>query len=366
MGFFDSLRRMMPRRAPSDTKSRWAFVTDGTCRDNLRNSEPAWRVGVSRFESLLQGLEKRTDNSLGRRLAHAALEHEERFMRMGNLSKPSGRDPAAWQGYISDWESRGLGRFSLLDGEKDIRILAEAPASGPICAGVLAAAWECATSTRHRFTWSDGSREGLVVSLIEQHTDVPGPRPVNVPWLTSATTVFASDENQDYWADYRAVDGGTWSIMGERKMMIHLDLIMRFEEYSIPYVEDSNFARSGDYSWSGIGGKLSPWWNALADTAREGFVSEGHHVLVREHSDWIQIARRHLSSHGLGAVSRSKETDTHGGVSLIFSGIFHPALASGILLGCWERAYGRNGRVQMSISGDEVTVQICPSRALAD
>ena len=366
MGLFDSLRKILPRRASVDPKSRWVFLTDGTCADNLRNRESAWRVGASRFESMVQGLEKRTENNLGRRLAHAALEHEERFMRIGDLSKPSGRDPEAWSDYVSDWESRGLGRFRLLDDEQDIRILAEAPASGQICAGSLAAAWECATFRRHRFTWSDSSSGGLIVSLIEQHADVPSPKALDIPWKESASIETTSDGDQDYWADFRAEDGGTWSIMGERKMMIHLDLISRFEEYCIPYVKDNTFARSDDYSCDGLGDKRSAWFGALADSSREGFVSEGHHVLVRDHTDWISIARRHLSSHGLGSLLETEKMDINGGVRLTFSGLFHPAIASGILLGCWERANGRNGRADFYLVSGKSTLELRSSREIAD
>ncbi len=366
MGLFDSLRKMLPRRIPIGPKSRWEFLSDGTCVDNQREYESAWRVGVARFESLLQGLEKRTENSLGRRLAHAALEHDERIMRMGTLSKPSGRVPGAWSDYISDWESRGLGSFRLLDDEQDIRILAEAPASGQICAGSLAAAWECATSRRHRFTWSDNSGDGLVVSLIEQHADVPSPKALKTPWKESTTTENTPNEDQDYWDNFRAEERGTWSIMGERKMMIHLDLISRFEEYCIPYVRDNNFARSEDYTWSGLEDKCSPWLGALADSVREAFVSEGHHVLVREHSDWISIARRHLSSHGLGGILESEQIDAHGGVRLTFSGLFHPAIVSGTLLGCWERAYGRNGKAVFSLIEAKSTLELSAARAIAD
>ena len=62
MRIFDSLRRILPRRASIDPKSRWKFLTDGTCRDNSRDEESVWRIGVNRFESLLQGVEKRTEN----------------------------------------------------------------------------------------------------------------------------------------------------------------------------------------------------------------------------------------------------------------------------------------------------------------
>ena len=365
MGLFDSLRRLLNRPETADPASRWTFTSKGTCRDSMRDGEPAWRVGTSRFETWLQGLEKRTENSLGRRLAHAALEHEERLADIGKITKPSGRDPSSWREYISDWNSRGLGRFRLLDAEGDARLLVEAPACGPICAGMVAAAWECATGKRHRFTWSDSSSEGLVVSLIEQHAEVPGPKPVNPLWKPS-TIYTTAEQDADYWADIRSDGGGTWSIMGERRMMLHLDLLSRFEEYCAPHVEDSNFSRSEDYEWIGLDEKHSAWWDSAADSAREGFVSEGHHVLVRNHSDWLSIAHRHLSSHGLGGLSSSKQIDAHGGVSLSFSEVFHPAIASGILLGCWERAYGRNGRVQLSLEGGKITLQLLSSRAIAD
>jgi len=370
MGLFESLRRLLPIRVSSNPKSRWQFLDDGMCIDTLRDSELAWRVGANRFESLLQSVEKRTENSLGRRLAHAALEHEERFIGLGEITRPSGRNPSSWSEYISDWESRGLGRFRLLDDEQDIRILAEGPASGPICAGVIAAAWECSTGRRHRFTWSDGASDGLVVSLIKQHSDVPGPKPMSVPWISSGTTHLPGLRgilgDLDYWVDYRSDGGGTWSIMGERRVMIHLDLITRFEDYCIPYIEGNRFLRSEDYEWDGLDDKRSTWWDATADSARDGFVSEGHHILVRDDSDWISIARRHLSSHGLGGLSRAEKIDDHGGILLTFSEVFHPAISSGILLGCWERAYGRNGRAKLSFKSGKSTLELRSSRAIAD
>ena len=365
MRFFDSIRRLLPSSSSGNPQNRWEFTFEGTCRDTLRENSAVWRVGVSRFESWLQGLEKRTESSLGRRLAHAALEHEERFLGMGRIARPSGHDPSSWADYTRDWEARGLGRFRLLDDEKDIRVLVEGPASGPICAGMVAAAWECATGKRHRFTWSDSSNDGLVVSLFEQHSQLPGPKSIAPPWMP--TTDSSKDEQDaDHWADLLLDGKGTWSIIGERKMMLHLDLVARFEEYCTPYLEAKRFQRSEDYEWSGLDDQSSAWWDAAADSAREGFVTEGHHVLVRDHTDWISIARRHLSSHGLGGLSVTKQTDSHGGVLLNFCDVFHPAIASGILLGCWERAHGRNGRAITYTDSGETTLELLSSRAIAD
>jgi hypothetical protein len=153
--------------------------------------------------------------------------------------------------------------------------------------------------------------------------------------------------------------------MGERRMFLHRDLILRFEEYCLPYLDGIPEGRVEDYDWEGLDEKRSAWWTAAADSARERFVAEGHHVLVRNPSDWASIARRHLSYHGLGGIISMKQIDNHGGVVLGFSTVFHPAIVSGILLGCWERAYGRNGRASISSEGGIVTLDLLSSREIA-
>ncbi len=153
--------------------------------------------------------------------------------------------------------------------------------------------------------------------------------------------------------------------MNERRMFVLLDLILRFEEYCIPYLDGNCGVRFEDYSWGGLDEKRSAWWTAAADSAREMFVSEGHHVLVREHSDWTSIAHRHLSYHGLGRIESTKQTDEHGGVSITFSTVFHPAIVSGVLLGCWERAYGRNGRSLVAFVEGRTTLELRSSREIA-
>jgi len=77
MGLFDFFR-FFARNVPPDEllTSRWKPISDGTFTDIARDYDPyklAWRVGVGTFESWFQGLEQRLGQSLGRRLAHAAV-----------------------------------------------------------------------------------------------------------------------------------------------------------------------------------------------------------------------------------------------------------------------------------------------------
>jgi hypothetical protein len=123
--------------------------------------------------------------------------------------------------------------------------------------------------------------------------------------------------------------------------------------------------RSDCYDWNGIEGRRSNWWTAAADSARERFVLEGHHVLIRDHSDWSQIVHRHLSRHGLGESESAIPVGDKGGVRLAFSSMLHPAISGGILLGCWERAFGRNGKVMALQEDDKMTIEILPSREIS-
>ena len=368
MGFFDFLRANSRNTETSEDQiiGRWP-LENGIYSDAMRGrNEIAWRVGTGWFELWFQGLERRTAQSLGRRLAHAALEHEEYMIGLGTSDSPTGRDPRTWSRTSLLWETSGLGRFGLLEDEEESRLLIENPSSGPICSGLITASWEAATGKRHRFLWSEGKEDGLVVTLTQDDAKFPSPKPPNLEWKNPSVLSSGKDaRSEENWLDLRIDSPGKWSIMGDRRMFIHLDLMRRFEEYCLPYIDAIHDGRRESFIWEGIESTRSLWWSAAADSARERFVSEGHHVLVRNNSDWIQVARRHLSRNGLGEVTLAESTSENGGVTFNFSSTFHPAISSGILLACWERAFGRNGRLNAVIRDSKLTIEIRPAREIS-
>ncbi len=369
MGLFDFFR-FFARNVPPDEllTSRWTPISDGTFTDIARDYDPyklAWRVGVGAFESWFQGLEQRLGQSLGRRLAHAAVEYEEHMMSFAGYALPSGRDSSTWSGTGQDWQTRGLGRYELLDDGEETRILVDRPASGPICSGLIAAAWEKATGKRHRFVWSQTSKEALVVTLTPDNSQPPVPKPRRQDWRDEEFPAPMGELVEEMWTDLRVDSSGDWSIMNERRMFLHRDLILRFEDYCLPYLEGIQQGRD-DYSWSNSDPQREIWWTAAADSMRESFIESNHHIFISKPEDWIQVARRHLSQHGLGALLSATSLDANGGIELKFRTAFHPALSGGVLLGCWERAYGRNGRLECDFSAQAVALRIRPSRAIAD
>jgi len=68
---------------------------------------------------------------------------------------------------------------------------------------------------------------------------------------------------------------------------------------------------------------------------------------------------------GLGRVSAARNIDDNGGVELTLPSAFHPAIVTGRLLGCWERAEGRGAKAKWSCSQDGHTIILESRREIA-
>lgn len=369
MGFFDFLKR---EKIPADPveliRKRWVHHEDGTIRDTLRvdaGDNAAAMFSVRAFEAWFYGIEQRLGQSLGRRLAHAALEHEEFMLNQSGFTAPSGRDPQNWSDYQRDWQSRGLGQYSAFHDEDSSRILVEHPASAPVCAGLITAAWEKATGTRHKFVWSQNSQAGLVVNLDADNLQSPAPKPQHIAWGDAGPGLTDLNQIESAWEDLRLETDGIWSIMHERRMVLHRDLILRFEDFCLPYIEGIKEGRQ-NFSWPLEDQQRSDWWTAAADSMRQTVFESGIHILVSKPEDWLNISDRHLGLNGLGSVESANQTDPQGGVELTLNGCFHPALTCGVLLSCWERAYGRRGGLKCTFSSGAVRVSLGSSVDIAE
>lgn len=369
MGLFDFLKRDKIPDDPSELiRKRWVHHEDGTIRDTIRAGTAdtsAAMISVREFEAWFYGIEQRLGQSLGRRLAHAALEHEEFMLTQTGFSAPRGREPDHWDDYDRDWQSRGLGRYSSFEDEEASRLLVEHPASAPICAGLLTAAWERATGTRHKFVWTQNAQAGLVVTLESDNIDSPAPKSQHIAWGDSDSGLTDLDQIEFAWEDLRVDGNGIWSIMQERRLVLHRDLILRFEDFCLPHIEDIKDGRQ-NLSWPLEDEQRSAWWTAAADSMRQTVFESGIHILVSKPADWLSISARHLGLNGLGLVETAIETDAQGGVQLRLKGCFHPALTGGVLLACWERAHGRRGSLQCTFNSGAVHLSLGSAVTIAD
>ena len=166
MRLFDFFNREKSPSDPKDRlKQRWLYLSDGLIKDNnsAKVNHYVARFSTNVFDTWFLGLEQRLGQSLGRRLAHAALEHQEFFLKNSGVKIPSSRDPKNWTENILDWQTRGLGVYSKLEDEDEVRMLVESPASSPICSGLITSTWEVST-TRSKKCYSVKGGSTLEIS----------------------------------------------------------------------------------------------------------------------------------------------------------------------------------------------------------
>tara|TARA_B100000902_G_scaffold86370_1_gene90563 strand:- start:10824 stop:11927 length:1104 start_codon:yes stop_codon:yes gene_type:complete len=346
MGFFDFLR-FQSKKTNAIFSERWRWMKNGLVRDDLRRNQPAWIVSTNLFESWIHGIEERCDQSLGRRLAHAASQSEEALIVVN--SKPNiltGISNIDWKELNQDWKNRGLGELSLLDNsDGEFRLLISYPANEAMCAGFSAAAMESCIGSRYRFRWSGTREKSVVVSFAKDEIEIPVPEQIEIKWFDEESSIIESEisnffENESH---------GKISLMGNRNIILHRDLILRFVIFCEPYIQELYSGRIHQYEFSEVSDSTHLLWTAMADSLREVTFNLGHHIMISKTDDWLNVGSRYLSDYGLGSIESAFPVDANGGVEFILDGCFHPALVGGVLLSCWERAYGRQGSLQYSL-----------------
>ncbi len=355
MRFFK--RKFREYSLENEIKKRWLPSSCGLILDNLRNLQPVWKVESTFFEKFLSGIENRSGVSLGRRLAHASSESEEFLSKISGFPASKGSNPAKWSDTKLDWLTRGIGNFELLDKSDEIRVIIRYPINGPICTGIFSSNWELATKNRHRFRWTQNKSESLILVLSEDNVEIPQPNEISLSW--SHVIPEISFEDDEYlWDSLEVESEKYWSLMGSRYAMINQDLIIRFENYYQPYLNDIHEGRIGSFEWEGVDSDKSLLWTIFSDTIREIFYDQAHHILISETDDWINVSKRHLSKQGLGKINFVKSIDNFGGIECSFNSCFHPAIFCGILSGCWERANGRKVKCNFSDNGETNIVRL--------
>jgi len=363
MGFFD-FSKVNDLELSDRIKNRWQFLNNGFIIDSKRNNSLVWKVNVDLFENFLSGIERRSGQSLGRRLAHASSESEEWLSHDSKVKSPPKQNPKKWKKTRYDWQERGLGSFELIDNNPEVRVLITNPINGPLCAGVFSAIWESSTNTRHRFRWNQNTSDSLMLSMSKDDVKIPKPKFQSCHWFQNNVN-SSSVYDEDLWDTLLTMDGGQWSIMGVRMAMIHQDLILRFESYFLPHVNYIHEGRENSYLWDGLDTKDSLLWTIFSDTMREIFFNQGHHVIISQEQDWIRVGHRHLSRNGLGSIDSVNTIDDFGGVEIFFSSCFHPAIFCGVLSGCWERAYGRNVKSEFRVESNANVLKLMSSAEIS-
>ena len=352
------IEKLQTRYAPNDV---------GMILDRESGDASVWCVTLPAFERWFAELEGVTNQTLGRRLAYASAESEE--MRW-SLTSPL---PKSWLGQQkkriavvnSDWGTRGLGQLEVLEtATEGATLLVANRGHTAIAAGMGNAAWECVQECRFKFQWSDRGAVETVVQTTLDSREIPAPKSVQKVW----TDVMGNLSND--WRLYdraRHEAEGVWTIEGNRTLMLHQDLIIRFATLALPYLAETPRSTDARTEWKGVeGSEEIVLWDAMAEAARKQFLASGELVLIAQPESWISVSNRHLAAQGLGCVTKATEIDANGGVDLLIPAALHPAIVVGRLIGCWERAEGRAAKATWSSEKDGHHIKLESRRIIAE
>ena len=329
-----------------ELKARFLSTDSGLILD-CTHQEPVWCLTVSGFERWFAELEACLDQTLGRRLAHAAAESEEWHLNHSPALPKSwfGQQKKRIAAINADWKLRGQGQLGVLesDNQSSTVIVANRTYTA-LAAGMGNAAWESIQGCRFRFQWADRGAGETIVEMTHDSRQIPSPAK-SIPSWKDQTGIVCDHERLFHRARHE-IDG-LWTVEGNRTMMLSKDCILRFENLATSYLAST--ARSSDTrtTWVGVEShEQTVLWDAMAEAARRQFLASGELVLIASAEHWVDVANRHLSLLGLGRVSTANNIDDYGGVELTLPSTLHPAIVTGRLLGCWERAEGRGAKAK--------------------
>ena len=336
--------------------NRWIHYSNGAILDKEDESQMVWITDSNWFEKWFFGIEERLGIILGKILVQASSESTEYSLTTKKISLPKNKDIRSWEKLLNDWFFKNLGSFSLhSQNSNQTNLIINNYANLYICIGSLSSALEYLNDTRYKFHWSD-SETNIILSLESSNDVFPPPSSLNIANYDFSRV--KKNSNSDLWDMLTINDEGIWFTQNSRPLVISNDLFYRFEEKSLPFLSNVYFERFSDYDWGGLDMNRSNWWSASADSARERFIDSSHHIMIREDDDWKKVGNKHLKMYGLGGIIDAESSDNFGEIIFKIESFFHPSIICGILLACWERAYGKKGKLFLNSKEEIFLVKI--------
>tara|TARA_B100001113_G_scaffold351660_1_gene351214 strand:- start:478 stop:1608 length:1131 start_codon:yes stop_codon:yes gene_type:complete len=358
-GFSKALSRKLVQRF------NW---TSGFFLDTEYSNEPAWLVSSSAFKHWFELLQENLQLNLGRRLAHAAADSEE--LRLKFLERPRGffnKNKNSLSLINEDWSIRGLGTIKIPSKAfklKKLELEVHGRLQSSFSSGLANAAWEWLVKKRHRFRWEDSGRDIALVHLEEDNLEIAEPKNIVTKWPYRSCEFHEIQKNpllKPFELDY-----GGWELLGERHMFLYQDFILRLIENITTYASESPEVNLNvDWGVFKINSTEKNVWSGIAKSSSDLFRAGGELFMVAEPESWVGASQAELVEHGLGGVVKSRGVDSHGGVELEFSNLFHPAIVTGILLGCWSRSEGRDAKASWRYENETFILEISSKSEIA-
>ncbi len=345
-------------------RRRFKFDSSGQIIDTT-NNESMWLVGVDFWKKWFMFLEEEIGQPLERKLSYASEEHEtlriQNRVEVKGIPKPLWGKTKAQLNWINcDWLERGIGELESLDvnGAKFTGRIFSSLASGQV---VSFASKIYNQSFRH--LWNDSGVHGTNIGFENRGVQLPGVKEVKSDWIDSKNNTI-SEIGEQLLNPMKGDVGGTWNLETRRCIFLGRDLLIRLSKNISLSISESSNVDSGTH-WEIADDDLKIVWSALSEAAKRAFIDSEEHVLIADDSHWQYVFSDNLACAGLGQFISANSFGENGEVELVFHATVHPAISVGILLGCWQRSEGRDGKVEWNNIGGVHHVKITPKREIS-
>ncbi len=345
---------------------RW---NSGFYLDKEYSDEPCWLVSSSGFAHWFELLQENLQLNLGRRLAHAAADSEELRLDSIELKHSFFQKRKKILSEINyDWKSRGLGSLKVPSGShklKKLELEVHGRLQSSFSSGMANSAWEFITKKRHRFRWEDRGKDVALAHLEQDGIEVK--KPIKIDKIGAYKSIEFNEIDSNPLRKPFELKFGGWELLGERHIFLYQDFIYRLVENITTYASDSySVSLNADWEVFQISETEKKVWSGIAQASSEMFRQGGELFMIDNPQGWVGASQAELVNKGLGAVTKSKGIDSNGGIELEFCNIFHPAIVTGVILGCWSRSEGRDGKASWKSDNGELKLQITSKSEIAE
>ena len=314
------------------------FFGNGIISDVCGNKFILWRRDG--FESWWIFFEEIMDSSLGRKLANASCDEEEKLLQNGALDATGFFAKKKQIKLFSDrWELHGWG---LPDYSSK---LIHNSGLSMAFAGLFQAGFEYIEKQRYKMRWQDINSELIKLDLEKSDISLPIPNGQKNPQIKGENLTLSLESE--------------WKIDGKRYHLIPVGIFSRLLTSCLGYpaqIDSDERNCWPDEQDSFI---------AMAMASKNLFIRGEELFLAADESGWKSSIEALFSKRGLGEAKKVTFIDNNGGVEIEFVDYSSIPLLLGLLAGAWTRCEGRPVKCEYDLDKGVLTIRLYSKNKIA-
>lgn len=305
--------------------------------------------GVHEFDNFWREFESLIESPIGRKLIYAAADQEE-LVIMNSSSYAAGK----WF-----WKKRVtqalLKRSSTMGWGKISGTTISSPCHDYFCVGVSLAHFEHLTQRRWSVQWQQKHADSIELDFEPQSRELHSPQlPKRPEW---GVRLMRETVANPLILDLDLRSFGFFA-GEERSFFLPVTMFQFLWSPSLGKVRSELLYQQKGVSFANSG-THHELFLAICTAAKVAFQASELPVYVLKPEDWKNLIHQRITRRGLGTVFVHSMLNSPGDISTHFTIESPlPAYVSGLLIGLWERAFGRRADTSICVKNDAVDLSI--------